>query len=207
MLSIDVPYVATFNKNAPASLRIDTGLMPGPFIGNPKAPVIVLALNPGWSPQDRAANRNKVFRMHVRAMLVHRFLGRPFYALDGDPQRPGAKWWRRNLKQVLSAVSEEHVAKNLCCLEYFPYHSKSFGHAAVRLPSQEYTFALLRNAIKRDAVVVMTRGARLWYGAVPELAGYRHLVRTVNARSASLSPRNCGPAFGTVVRRLQQTAI
>lgn len=205
LLPVDAPYVATFNQFAAPSIAIDTNLMPGPFIGDPTAPVIILALNPGWSPRDRIVNRHPVFRRRVRDNLQHP-RGARFMPLDGDPTRPGAQWWRRNLKALMTEVGEECAARGLCCLEYFPYHSRTFGHVALRLPSQEYTFELLRRALARKAVVVLTRGARLWTGAVPELADYSRLVSTKNARSASISPKNCGPRFKMVVRQLRRAA-
>ena len=207
VLPRDAPYIDAFNRSAPRTTVVDTELMPGPFLGDPGSPVVILALNPGWGPRDRIVNRDARYRRRVRVNLEHRPVARPFMPLDGDPKRPGARWWRRNLKHVLNEVGEECAGRNLLCLEYFPYHSRSFAHGFLRLPSQDYTFELLRRALARRAVVVVTRGARLWEGAVPELAHYRWLARTTNARSASISPRNCGPSFTTIVGRLRASAM
>ena len=207
VLPDDAPFIAVFNRTAPKGVVIGTDLMPAPFLGSPRAPVVILALNPGWSPGDDAVNRDPAFRRLVRDNLHHRPSARPFLPLDGDPNRPGARWWRRNVKGLIAEVGEDRVAQGLCCLEYFPYHSRSFGHAALRLPSQHYTIALLRQAMARRAVIVVTRGARFWTGAVPELANYRQLVRTSNPRSASISPKNCGDGFKKVLSRLYRAAI
>jgi hypothetical protein len=206
VLADDAPFIAVFNRTASKGVVIGTHLMPAPFLGSPRAPVVILALNPGWSPGDEAANRDPAFRRLMRDNLRQKPVARPFVPLNGDPNRPGARWWRRNAKVLIAEAGEERVARGLCCLEYFPYHSRSFGHAALRLPSQHYTFALLRQAMARRAVIVITRGARYWTGAVPELANYRRLVRTSNPRSASISPTNCGVGFKTVLRALQRTA-
>ena len=207
VLAADAPYVAVFNRAAPKGAAIDTTLMPVPFNGDPKAPVIILALNPGWSPRDGGVHRDATFRRLVRESLAHQRVIRPFMPLDGDPTRPGAQWWRRNLKAVLAEVGEDRAAEHICCLEYFPYHSRVFAHATLRLPSQEYTFELLRRALARKAVVVLTRGTRLWMGAVPALASYPLLICTSNPRSASISPRNCGPAFRRIINQLRRAAL
>ena len=207
VLPVDAPYIRTFNRTASVDVAIDVNLMPEPFIGDPTSPVVILALNPGLSPKDPIINRDPAFRRRIRHTLERRPAARRFAPLEGDHTRPGARWWRRNLKAVLAEVGDECAARNLCCLEYLPYHSKTFDHSSLRLPSQAYTFGLLRKALAREAVVVLTRGARFWIGAVPELADHPRLVCVGNARSASISPRNCGSAFTTVVRELRRAAI
>ena len=36
------------------------------------------------------------------------------------------------------------VANNVLCLEYFPYHSERFSTGTPAVPSQQYTFSLLK---------------------------------------------------------------
>src|SRR5690349_2275915 len=72
VLPEDAPYVATFNRTASKSVVIETELMPGPFLGAPTSPVIILALNPGVSPRDFAQHRDAHFRRRIRDDLAHR---------------------------------------------------------------------------------------------------------------------------------------
>jgi hypothetical protein len=88
----------------------------------------------------------------------------------------------------------------MLALEFPPYHSKRFAHAHLRLPSQQFTFELLRRAIKRGAVIVCVRGFREWVVAVPELATYP-VVRTRSKQAAALSSRNLSN-FRSVVKAL-----
>jgi hypothetical protein len=89
------------------------------------------------------------------------------------------------------------VARGVLCAEYFPYHSKSFKKGAL-LPSQEYTFDLVRRAIERGAVVLLMRSKRLWLDAVPKLVSYDRLFEANSSQCAHVSPNNycCNGAGG-----------
>jgi hypothetical protein len=54
---------------------------------------------------------------------------------------------------LVAEVGEECVADSILCVEYFPYHSQSFNHSRLRLPSQEYSFQLVREAIRRRVII------------------------------------------------------
>lgn len=116
----------------------------------------------------------------------------------------GAKYWNQKARPLLEAAGFDTVAKNLFCIQYFPYHSKKYKPSAAVIPSQHYGFTLLRAALARGAEVVVMRSRRLWSAAVPELNTYvrMHLVR--NPRNPTLSPRNLGQvSFEQIVTRLQ----
>jgi len=205
VVTSDAPYIEAFNQRfaAKKSHRIDTRLLPEPFVGRPDAPVLLLALNPGWSPKDLRWNRRSSFRHRVRSCLSHAAATWPFYHLDPSEKGPGARWWRRNLGRLVKDSSSEAVAQHVLCVEYFPYHSDEFHHGTLRLPSQSYTFELVRSAIHRRALIVLVRGGDHWLGAVPELERYHRLFRTRNPRTAAISPRNCPEAYARILRRVR----
>jgi hypothetical protein len=93
-------------------------------------------------------------------------------------------------------------------LEFFPYHSRSFGGPRIGVPSQEYTFHLLREALRRRSHIVVLRSYDRWLGAVPELGKHaaRLVHRVSNPRSPSLSPGNLNASFCSVCRALQGAA-
>ncbi len=107
---------------------------------------------------------------------------------------------------MIAECGRARVAKRLICVEFFPYHSKRFGHADLRLPSQQYTFQLVRLAIARSALIILSRGKRLWLGAVPELISYRCLAELRSFRSASLSPKNLGRWYPLVTGAIADSA-
>jgi hypothetical protein len=177
-------------------------LLPEPFVGSLDAPVVLLNLNPGFSAEDHAAHAEVGFRSAVLRTLRHEPQPYPFHYLDPAGISPGHRWWHQRLGQVLAQFPAEHVASRLLCIEYFPYHSLKFAHAALRLPSQEYSFELARQAVARNSVVVLLRGNELWLGAVPALASHSKLFHLRSRQNVTLSPRNCPGGFERVIETL-----
>jgi hypothetical protein len=149
------------------------------------------------------STRKPAFRRRVLGCLRHDSTTLPFYHLDPLCEGPGREWWLRNLGCLVAEVGEECVADSILCVEYFPYHSQSFNHSRLRLPSQEYSFQLVREAIRRRVIIVQLRGARVWAGAVPELARYRNCYFTRTTRTAAISPRNCPDGYRRIVLRIK----
>jgi formate-dependent phosphoribosylglycinamide formyltransferase (GAR transformylase) len=84
--------------------------------------------------------------------------------------------------------------------------TRRFAHQRLHVPSQEYTFALLRAAIRREAVVFVTRGQAVWEAAVPELRGYSRAFRTNRVQNVVTSPRNCREGWETARATPRQAA-
>jgi hypothetical protein len=64
----------------------------------------------------------------------------------------------------------------------------------VTLPSQHYSFGLVKAAMERNAVIVLTRAERYWKQAVPDLGQYEdRLVMTNSPRVSALSEGNLEP--------------
>jgi len=158
--------------------RIDLCAVPEPFLGPRSAQIVVLLLNPGIGDDTE-------FRASLRQCYATR---------EGSPAHPyvgsSVRWWRTLVAPLTQLVPLDVVAQRLLSIEFFPYRSKSFGCGHVRLPSQQYSFDLVRDAIDRQATIVIARGEQLWRGAVPELAAYPKLFRLSNPRTASLSEAN-----------------
>ncbi len=98
------------------------------------------------------------------------------------------------------------MAQGVLCVEYFPYHSRRFQHRRVQVPSQKYSFGLVRQALNRGAVIIVLRGQRLWLAAVPELQSYRSLYRTNSVQNPILSPRNCPEGYEHAAEVLRDMA-
>ncbi len=168
---------------------------------------MLLSLIPGVSEEDRQVHARRSFRDAVQRNLRHAPQAYPFYYLDPAEEGPGHAWCRRHLRPVLDRVPVEQVARRLLMVQFFPYHASSFGHERLRLPSQRYGFALVRQAVARDAVVVLLRSERLWLAAVPQLAGHARLYRLRSRQTSTLSPRNCPEGFEAVVEALSDGAL
>ena len=130
----------------------------------------------------------------------------PFFHLDPELEGPGWDWWKRALSDLLRTYDRAILARSILCLEFFPYHSEGFAHGHLRLPSQEYTFSLLRAAMAREVPIIVTRGFSHWIGALPVLAGYPKVFRTRSHRTARISERNCPPGYASACRAIEDAS-
>jgi hypothetical protein len=201
-LPCDRAYVDAYNKLEPnGDLRINTHLLPEPFHGNPNAPVVVLLLNPGINGDEEQFHKSKDFAAALKESISAKSNGMHFH-LTGKWQGPGFAWWAKACKSLLG-IPELH--RKILSVEFSPYHSKKFAHGHLRMPSQDYSFHLVRKAIERGAVIVCMRGEKYWLGSIPELANYKRFLKLNNPRSASLSARNLSD-FEVLASALQGTS-
>lgn len=191
VIDSDRETVEQFNKSAKDKFRIHLKHMPEPYHGDPNADIIILSLNPGFDHSDDAFHRdNPSFITANRENLLHRRKRYPFYLLDPEfSQAPGYDWWTKRLKEPIRLFGLGKVSLNLCCIEYFPYHSKEYKFIGRILDSQKYSFYLVKEAIKRNAAIIMMRAKNEWIKAIPELNDIKYY--TLNSpRSASISGKN-----------------
>lgn len=204
VLEEDRTSVETFNKRVgPDSnrfLQIDK-LLPEPFIGDPNAPVLLLSNNPGFGDgwQERA---KPPIAERARDNLHHRPSGYPLYYLAPDGQT-NRRWWQRKLKHLIKRFSAEVVSRSVTNVVYFPYPSKRYGHDGIVLPSQEYGFHLVRQAIRRDAIIVLMRRDQRWLDAIPELNSYKRRFQVLNTQNPCVGP-NC-PGFDQIVKAIEDS--
>lgn len=201
-LASDLDAIAKFNYGADPNILIHLELLPEPFLGNPSAPVVLLGLNPGYSPEDLVHHRSPDFVSLSRQNLRHEQNRYPFYLLNPDISAPGRFWWERRLSRLINARGRETVAERVFCVEYFPYHSRKFAHSKLFVPSQGYSIQLVRNSIERNAIVVVLRSERLWCEAVPELMNYRQLYRLRSVQNVTITPNNCPDGYESILAAL-----
>jgi len=174
-LAVDV-----FNRSANEKIRLHVETAPEPFLGPIDAPIVVLLLNPGV---DKVGEYDTGLADAIRRsddQTSHFYIG------------GGNRWWRTLTKSLAAKRPVAGIARSILSVEFFPYRSISFGCGHVRLPSQTFSFELVRRAMRRKAAIVIARGERQWIGAVPELSAGYPLLRLSNPRMASLSANNLG---------------
>jgi hypothetical protein len=128
---------------------------------------------------------------------VHSYLTEAFAATAGG------RWWRKTLRAVMEVahLRSEDLAQRVLAVEFHGYHSQDWAALPVTLPSQWFAFDLVKEAVERDAVVVVLRGRRDWEVAVPSLRGYPHALKTNSVQSSAVSPGNLGQeGFDEVAR-------
>ena len=203
VLATDNEAIVQFNAKAPPPLRVELSLMPEPFVGRVDAPVVLLTLNPGVSDADFALHRDPKFRAIVRRCHTQNTMDYPNYYLDPAVSGPGARWLHRITRPLVSEFGARAVSTSLTLIEYFPYHSVRFGHGKLRVPSQEHTFSLVRDAIARGAIVFITRGRSLWQAAVPALRAHPRVFATRSVQNIVISPKNCPDGYPAVAAALR----
>ena len=194
----DRKYIDAFNRgeaerNPNPTTGLDLSLLPEPFVGNRRAPVVVLNLNPGWSLRDPENYSTPERRDAVWANLrSDEPDGQIHYAFtESFAGTPGGEYWRKCFRQLLDeGIKLEQLAGSVLSVEMHGYHSRSFAPIPMTLPSQRFAFHLVEQAIEREAVVVILRGMRQWGVVVPELRG--RVVEVNNPRSATISRGNIG---------------
>jgi hypothetical protein len=201
----DQTAVGKFNAQAAPALKLRVNdLLPEPFLGDPRAPVILLSNNPGMGKFVHLRQTSSFMR-RMRDGICLKFSKYPFIYLDPEFAQVGY-WWRQKLKSLLERFGAEVVARSICNIVYFPYPSDKFGHRRCELPSQQYSFDLVRSAVERGAVIVLMRKGQLrhWEAKVPELKDYRNYVVLRNPQMPAVSRFNCDPGdYDKVVHAIE----
>jgi hypothetical protein len=149
-------------------LRLD--LLPIPFQGDPeRARVIFLMTNPGvkdsYPPESEALKRERRRSYHFESDPA-------FVSLS--PRFPeSSQYWRRFVfGELIRDGLEEQLMHHTMVVQYFPYWSRGGDVAWLGLPSQEYSFCLVRRAIEAEKLVVVLRTAKgTWPDAVHSIPG------------------------------------
>lgn len=183
--------------------------LPEPYAGDPeRATVVLLSLNPGWADTDRIEN-NPVEDWEAEARRNLTFSARtPFVHIDPRfrDKTGGGQWWSRRLRRLAEAASWEQVGQRLMVLEFFGYHSKNWRSLPIPLPSQVFTFDLLRRVLRRNLLIICTRGWSEWVWNVPDLYAYKRILRLNSQRWVGLSPGNMSAGdFDQVVAAVSAT--
>lgn len=205
VLPQDQPSIE-LHRHAKDELRFDT--LPEPYIGGlNNAEVIFLALNPGFRDSDITVNLSHPKFARANSHNQSDPYNSSFYYFDGGFEETGGYWWwKQKLKPLQDrGVTEQAIRNKIMFIEYLPYHSKTAGKISnLIIPSQQFTFELVREAIRRDKLIIMMRSETLWVKAVPELKG--KYIMPHNKRNVIISPGNMGQEnFDTILQKLIST--
>lgn len=199
VLSGDAPNLQPYSEYpTPTAYRLH--LLPLPFQGRPNAPVVILGLNPGYDVGDETKQTTDYFiETNFRNYRHDPTLPYPLFFLDpeieGESSGKGQQWWYRRLKHLRVLYEDKLLAQALLSVQYVPYRSTSYKQARHHLPSQEYGFELVRQAIRRNALIIGLRSARLWKEAVKELDGYGRFFTASNPRNPVLNEQQLGRGY------------
>ena len=205
LLPCDSQIISSYNAGHPnENYQVQNKVLPEPFIGKTTAPVVLLSLNPGFDDGNIAEHARAGFQLLIRNNYRQEWAAFPFYYLDPGFESRGRQWWEKKLKPLLNMFERNCLAKSILLMEYFPYHSRRFRHASLKLPSQEYGFSLVHSAIGRKAVVVIMRAKKQWQERIPELKAYTRSFTLKNPQNPAVSPGNCpGGGFDLIVSAIR----
>lgn len=208
VLESDKSQVLLFNNKVENRYKIHLELLPEPYLGNPNAEIVLLSLNPGFAKDDVTFHRfDNNFKASSRINLLHGEQEYPFFFLDPKIVRVrGRRWWDRKLGRLVDLYGARTVANHVCCVEFFPYHSEKYRTIGSPLPSQQYTFYLVRKAIERKALIVFLRSRKRWVEAVPELASYGFFELN-SPQNAIVTRNNLPEGFERIMEALKAVSV
>ena len=206
ILKEEQSIIDKFNSRVSNDYKIHDYIFPAPFMGDVHAaPVIILMLNPGYDKKEDITGTNYYqtytnwWMQQIQHQLPYPKL--PLFCLE-EEYRKKSEYWYNKLKPLINVTSDAKVAYKIAKVQFFPYHSLKFKALYKTLlkesgfnsylPSQEYNFALVRKAIKRNAEIIIPRSKKFWYEAIPELEKYPNKHLTKNYRNPILSENNLG---------------
>lgn len=207
LLPEDREAIETFNGRAKPEHRIQLAAMPEPFIGSPDtARLVFLGLNPGFSPAVPSFHKERAFQDAILKNLRREEQRYAFYPLNPEFSHAGAAtWWRKRLRTLRDdcGLPLELFAQKVMALEWFPYPSKSAGIPHRRIcPSQDYSFFLLSEFLKRKNIIVLGMRARSRWAN----SGGSKETPFLNSPMASyVTPSNMPPGlYAKIVEHLRQ---
>lgn len=167
-------------------------LEPFPYLGNPYAQVLVLLANPGKNKQEEKLG----FKIQEDKLdlsnqnLLHK--GDEFKKRLNSPDKPHleSSWFKLRTRKLVETVGVEAVVKGLFLVNFHAYHSKSWYPIPFTFETQRYSFNLVNNAIKRGALILMSRNTVGWLTAVPKLVEYKNRFEFQSSRSVHISQNN-----------------
>lgn len=209
----DLPFFKGFNKGMGSRKGSDKKnyllaehLEPHPYLGNPNSNVLVLMANPGVNEKEK----NPKFRMNAskleqnRKNLRHEDL-ESFRSRIDSPNEPEMEsaWFKPRVRELVAETSVERVTRGLFLVNFHAYHSRSWHPIPFTFPTQHYSFDLVSEAVRRDALIIMSRNMLGWFTAVPGLFDHKNRVEFESTRSVYLTEGNLGKtAFKKLLERL-----
>ena len=213
----DLPFFRGFNNGMESSkvtskdsYLLAEHLEPFPYLGNPLANVFMLMANPGISKKEEKKsfkmNDEKIIysRKNLRLEDLESMITRIESTENSELE---SVWLKPRVRELVEKTSVQRVTKGLFLVNFHAYHSKSWYPIPFTFPTQHYSFHLISEAIKREAVIIMGRNKLGWLTAIPGLFEYKKETRNViefdSARSLYISEGNLRPdSFKKILDRL-----
>lgn len=216
VLKEDKAVIDRFNQSTNETFKVHREIMPAPFMGNVQsAQILLLLLNPGYDEKEEIKGYYKEYKPYWKNEIQHiqSIPELPLFCLD-QKYIEYSDYWNNKLKPLILKTSKEKVAKNICQIQFFPYHSKKFKSISKKiliengfdkyLTSQKYNFYLVEKAMERNAIIIILRSRKMWFEAIPKLEKYENLYFTNSYLNTILSENNLSETFPKIVNILNK---
>jgi hypothetical protein len=181
-------------------------LAPEPWIGNKSANLLVLLANPGATRGDVARKKQKgADRINELSIQNLRGQIKDFPHFFFNPELEGTDghtWYAKRFQHLILETSPRNLAHKVLSCELAPYHSFSWKKPRKTLPTQSFTYQLVADAMKRDAVIVIGRGRAEWFKNVPGLEKYKRYFQPSSSQCSYLSPNNYGKNYKALLEAI-----
>lgn len=174
----------------PEDLGFRLEVPPVPYVGTlDKTKVVLLCLNPGFKEETDLGRMGKVeYEENIKTLTFSS--NTPFYYLNPILAGSGGyEWWSKILRSFIAAYGMKTISEKIMCIQYLGYHSIRFRRPPYVLPSQYFSFNLVRKAILNKMPIVIMRSKKLWLESVPELENYPY-IELRNYRRPFLTKNN-----------------
>ena len=203
----DVEAVRQHNSRVGSDYQFLDHLAPEPWIGDTSARVLVLLANPGATLQDVQRKPQKLASL-INQLSIANLRGelKDYPHFFFDPRLIGSdgyNWYASRFAHLIKETSAQNVSQKILSCELVPYHSFSWRKPRLLPPTQQYTFNLVVEAMKRDAVILIGRGRAEWFKNVPGLEKYSRYFQPSSPQSAYVSPNNYGKNFEKILQAIQ----
>ena len=194
---LDRAHAEAFNKGIEArhEYRLAAHLEPFPYIGNPLANTFVLLANPGVNENEaRPDFRMNPMRLDQNRRNLRHEDSSSILTKILSPDNPELedKWLKPRIRKIVHDSSLARVSEGIFLVNYHAYNSKSWHAIPFTFETQRYSFHLVNEAIRRNALIIMKRNMLGWFTAIPGLYDFKNRVIFKSSRSVHISEENLG---------------
>ena len=181
---------------------LHTDLPPQPFQGNPKAPVWILLLNPGYNKDDKIYySENKDRRAAILAQLKFKKIAEKHwhYVLDNEENNPSRQWFEKHCLNEGMGITADNADDKIFILQALGYASEkldgNLSKMANSFPHMLFAQKLARWGLKNGKKIVIARCKYYWLDV---LDAEKHPENFHNIYFLS-SPHNVSFSAGNIV--------
>lgn len=203
--------ISEFNLTAKEEYKIHTNIAPAPFMGNfENAEIVILMLNPGFDEKEEERYFYSKYKNYwINEIQRKKSSKYSLFCLE-EEYCQYSDYWLKKLTPLIDVSSREKVSEKICKIQFFPYHSKKYKKIPVKLlkkfnfnkflPSQLYNFKIVRNAMERNAIIIIPRAKKQWFEAINGLSEYSNLYFTNSYQNIILSEKNLGKMTFEIIK-------